>query len=64
MNTSTGFSYRASRIIEDTLNAAQQAEEIDGVETLEEYARMMMVLVDEFQARAKVAIDRMLEGEE
>ena len=56
------FSYRASRIIEDTLNAAQQAEEMDGIETLEEYVRVMSVLRDEFEYRAQVALGCMLEG--
>ena len=59
----SGFSYRASRIIEDTLNAVQQADEIGGVESLEEYARMMLVLSEELEARAQVALGRMMEGE-
>lgn len=57
------FSFRAVRVMEDTLSAAQQADELGGVETLEEYARMMLSLSDEFNRRAKVAINRMLEGE-
>lgn len=59
----SGFSYRASRIIEDTLNAVQQADEIGGVESLEEYARMMIVLSEELETRAQVALGRMMEGE-
>ena len=58
------FSFRAERIIEDTLNALQQAEELDGVQDLEEYARMMLVLIDELQSRAQVAMNRLLEGEQ
>lgn len=58
------FTLRASRIIEDTLNAVAQADEIGGVEDLEEYARMMMVLSDEMRMRARTAIDRLIkEGE-
>lgn len=56
------FSYRASRIIEDTLNAVAQADELEGLE-LEEYARMMMVLSDELQARAQTAIDQLMNKE-
>lgn len=59
----SAFSFRATRIIEDTLNAVGQADEIGGVETLEEYARMMMYIVDELRSRAGVAVDRMIEGE-
>ena len=58
------FSFRAQRIMEDTLNALQQAEELDGVQDLEEYARMMMVLAENIEQRAQVAIDRLLEGEQ
>ena len=58
------FSIRAQRIMEDTLNALQQAEEMDGVQDLEEYARMMLVLIDELQNRAQVAMNRLLEGEQ
>ena len=58
------FSFRAQRIMEDTLNALQQAEEMDGVQDLEEYARMMLVLIDELQNRAQVAMNRLLEGEQ
>ena len=58
------FSFRAQRIMEDTLNALQQAEEMDGVQDLEEYARMMLVLIDELQSRAQVAMNRLLEGEQ
>jgi hypothetical protein len=54
------FTYRASRIIEDTLCAVDQADEIGGVEDLEEYVRMMMVLSDELQERAQVAMDRLI----
>ena len=58
------FSFRTQRIIEDTLNAVNQAEELDGVQDLEEYARMMLVLIDELQSRAQVAMNRLLEGEQ
>lgn len=54
------FSFRAKRIIEDTLNALAQADELGGVEDLEEYARMMMVLSDEMQSRAQNAINQLL----
>ena len=57
------FSYRALRIMEDTLNAVQQADELGGIETLEEYARMMIVLSEELEVRAQVALGRMLAGE-
>lgn len=57
------FSYRALRIMEDTLNAVQQADELGGIETLEEYARMMIVLSEELEVRAQVALGRMIEGE-
>ena len=57
------FTLRASRIMEDTLCAVNQADEIEGLE-LEEYARMMMVLSDEMRMRARTAIDRLIkEGE-
>ena len=57
------FSFRAVRIMEDTLNAVQQADELGGIETLEEYARMMIVLSEELEVRAQVALGRMMEGE-
>ena len=56
------FTYRASRIIEDTLNAVAQADEIEGLE-LEEYVRVMMVLADEMRMRARTAIDQLIAGE-
>lgn len=56
------FSFRASRIIEDTLNTLEQAEEAKDYEiSLEEYARVMMVLSDELQRRAHKVIDELLE---
>jgi peptidase E len=53
------FTFRAVRIIEDTLNAVQQAEEFDGLE-LEEYVRVMQHISEELQARASEAIDQLL----
>lgn len=53
------FSDRANSIIDDTLKAVQQAEEIGGVESLEEYARVMLRLSDIFQDRAQIALDRL-----
>lgn len=57
------FSFRATRIMEDILNAAQQAEELDGIEDLEEYVRTMVTLSEEFARRARVAVVRLLEDE-
>jgi len=56
------FTFRAKRIIEDTLNAVQQADELAGLE-LEEYARMMMLLSDEMRMRARTAVDRLIKDE-
>ena len=53
------FTFRAVRIIEDTLNAVQQAEELDGLE-LEEYVRVMQHISEELQARASEAINQLL----
>jgi hypothetical protein len=53
------FTFRAVRIIEDTLNAVQQAEEFDGLE-LEEYVRVMQHISEELQARASEAINQLL----
>lgn len=53
------FSDRANSIIDDTLKAVQQAEEMGGVEDLEEYTRMMLRLSDIFQDRAQIALDRL-----
>jgi hypothetical protein len=54
------FSFRAIRIIEDTLNALSQADEIGGIEDLEEYARAMSFLSDEMKRRAQSAVDLMI----
>jgi hypothetical protein len=56
------FTFRASRIIEDTLNAANQADELEGLE-LEEYARMMMVLSEDMRMRARTAVDKLIQEE-
>jgi hypothetical protein len=56
----TEFSFRAVQIIEDTLNSANQADEIEGLE-LEEYVRVMDYLADRFKNRAYNAIDNLLE---
>lgn len=55
------FTTRAKQIMDDTLLAVNQADELGGVESLEEYARMMMVLSDELRMRARTAIDRLIE---
>jgi hypothetical protein len=54
------FSIRASRIIEDTLNAVQQADEMEADLGHDEYVRLMMVLADELNKRAHVAIMKMV----
>ena len=54
------FTTRAKQIMDDTLNAVNQADEIEGLE-LEEYVRVMMVLADELNERAHVAIMRLTE---
>ena len=55
------FSVVAQRIIDATMDAVDQADELGGVESLEEYARMMMVLSDELRMRARSAIDQLIE---
>lgn len=57
------FSTTAQRIIDATMDAVDQADELGGVESLEEYVRMMMVLSDEMRMRARFAIDRLIVGE-
>jgi hypothetical protein len=42
------------------MDAVDQADELGGVESLEEYARMMMVISDELRMRARNAIDRLI----
>ena len=54
------FSTTAQRIIDATMDAVDQADELGGVESLEEYARMMMVISDELRMRARNAIDRLI----
>jgi hypothetical protein len=56
----TDFSFRAVQIIEDTLNAVQQADEIEGLD-LEEYVRVMHYLAKDLNERASCAIDNLLE---
>jgi hypothetical protein len=56
----TEFTYRATQIIEDTLNAVQQADELGGLD-LAEYVRVMYFLANDLNERAKCAIDNLLE---
>lgn len=56
----TEFTYRATQIIEDTLNAVQQADELGGLD-LAEYVRVMDFLANDLNERAKCAIDNLLE---
>jgi hypothetical protein len=56
----TDFSFRAVQIIEDTLNAVQQADEIEGLD-LGEYARVLYHIADILKDRADNAIDNLLE---
>jgi hypothetical protein len=56
----TEFSFRAVQIIEDTLSAVQQADELGGLD-LAEYVRVMDFLAKDLNERAKCAIDNLLE---
>lgn len=56
----TEFTPRAKQIIEDTLNAVQQADELEGL-GLEEYARVLYYIADTLKDRADNAIDNLLE---
>lgn len=56
----TEFTYRATQIIEDTLNAVQQADELGGLD-LAEYVRVMDFLAKDLNERARCAIDNLLE---
>lgn len=56
----TEFTYRATQIIEDTLNAVQQADELGGLD-LAEYVRVMDFLANDLNERARCAIDNLLE---
>ncbi len=56
----TGFTFRAMRIIEDTLNAVQQADELGGLD-LEEYVRVMDYISKDLSERARCALDNLLE---
>lgn len=53
------FSFRAMQIIEDTLEAVQQADELGGLE-LEEYIRMMEYMANEMHTRKCCAIGNLL----
>lgn len=53
------FTFRASQIIEDTLDAIQQADELGGLE-LEEYIRVMEYLANEMHTRKCCAIGNLL----
>ena len=53
------FTFRASQIIEDTLDAIQQADELGGLE-LEEYIRVMEYLANEVRDRKSCAIGNLL----
>ena len=58
----TQFTNRGMQIVEDTLNAVQQADEMEGLE-LAEYVQVMRYLSDRMQARANNAIN-ILKGED
>lgn len=53
------FTFRAVQIIEDTLNAVQQAEKLEGLE-LAEYVRVMEYLANEIHTRKCCAIGNLL----
>jgi hypothetical protein len=53
------FSFRASQIIEDTLNAIQQADELGGLE-LEEYISVMKYLANELHERKNCAMSNLI----
>lgn len=56
------FSFKASRIIEDTLNAINQADEIQGLEIVE-YIAVMDFIANELRLRASVALNILLADE-
>ena len=53
------FTFRASQIIEDTLDAIQQADELGGLE-LEEYIRVMEHLTNELRDRKSCAMNNLI----
>lgn len=53
------YSFRASQIIEDTLNAIQQADEIGGLD-LEEYISVMEYLKKELNERKNCAMSNLI----
>ena len=53
------FTFRASQIIEDTLNAIQQADELGGLE-LEEYVSVMKYLANELHERKNCAMSNLI----
>ena len=53
------FTFRASQIIEDTLDAIQQADELGGLE-LEEYIRVMEYLANEVRDRKSCAMNNLI----
>lgn len=60
MNKKIEFSFKAIRIIEDTLNAVQQADEIEGLD-LNEYVLVMMYLSDELKAKSQIIVNKIIE---
>jgi hypothetical protein len=53
------FTFKALRIIEDTFNVIDYADEIEGLE-IEEYARVMEYISEELHCRANNAINQLL----
>ena len=53
------FSFRAKQIIEETLDAIQQADELGGLE-LEEYIRVMEYLANEVRDRKSCAMNNLI----
>ena len=52
------FSFRASQIIDETLEAIQQADELGGLE-LKEYVSLMEYLIKELNERKKCALNNL-----
>lgn len=53
------FSFRGMRIIEDTLNAVNQADEIGGLDS-NEYVLVMMYLSNELKERSQIAVNKLI----
>ena len=54
------WTFQARRIIENTMNAIQQAEELESDLSREEYIRMMAFIARELQIRADEAVTLLL----